>query len=130
MLKGVYFDNDDAVHYNRTAYDKRTMRMLTVKNGKLVFDVADIAFLPRNQAYLQLSTEAQFGVESYEVVTEEEYETKYSGVVEIGDSSVVDVYTLDGRLIGSGLQKEAVSSLGKGLYILRHGSSSEKLIVR
>ncbi len=130
MLKGVYFDNDDAVHYNRTAYDKKTMRMLTVKNGKLVFDVTDIDFLPRNQAYLQLSTEAQFGVESYEVVTEEEYESKYSGVVEIGDSSVVDVYTLDGRLIGSGLQKEAVSSLGKGLYILRRGSSSEKLIVR
>lgn len=130
MLRGVYFNNDDAIHKNRTAYDRKTMRILTVKNGKLVFDVADIDYLPRNQAYLQLSTDTQYGVECYQVLSEEDFDLKYSGVETIEVSSSVDVYSLDGRLVKAGIAKEDVPSLGKGLYILRHGQVSEKLVVR
>lgn len=130
LLKGVYFNNDDVIHLNRTAYDGKTMRILTVKDGKLVFDVADIDYLPRNQAYLQLSDDVQYGVGCYRVVSEEEYEAEYTGVSVIESSSAVDVYGLDGRLVKAGISKEEVASLGKGLYILRGGMSSEKVVVR
>ncbi|MDE5871455.1 MAG: hypothetical protein K2H22_05915 [Muribaculaceae bacterium] len=130
MLKGVYFKNDDVIHKNLTPYDKRTMRILTVKNGQLVFDVADIDYLPRNQAYLQLSGDEQCAVECYRVVTEDVYEAEYSSVEALPVSAVVDAYTLDGRLVKAGISRQEASSLGKGLYILRSGAVSEKLIVR
>lgn len=57
-LAGVFFDNPGTTHYNRTPYDKSTMRMLAVKDGKLNFVTSDIEFLPRNQAYLQVGAEA------------------------------------------------------------------------
>lgn len=131
LLKGVFFNNDDVIHENRTAYDRKTMRILGVKDGKLVFDVADIDYLPRNQAYLQLTDDVQSEVGCYQVVTEEEYDVKYSQVEGIMMSSDVDVYSLDGRLVKTGVQKNEIPSLvGKGLYILRNGQISEKLIVR
>lgn len=130
MLKGVYFNNDDVIHKNRTPYDRKSMRILTVKDGKLVFDVADIDYLPRNQAYLQLNEDSQFDIPCYQVLTEEEYDILNASVEGLEVSSVVDVYSLDGRLIKSGIAKTDVPSLGKGLYILKCGSKSEKLIVR
>ncbi|MDE5585784.1 MAG: hypothetical protein K2I92_05495, partial [Muribaculaceae bacterium] len=60
MLKGVYFENYGKIHKNLTPYDRKTMRILTVKDGQLVFDVADIENLPRNQAYLQLTGDDQY----------------------------------------------------------------------
>lgn len=55
MLKGVFFNNDyPSSHINQTAYDKSTMRSLAVVDGKLMFVTADIEYLPRNQAYLQV----------------------------------------------------------------------------
>lgn len=129
MLKGVYFNNDDEIHKNRVAYDRKTMRILTVKNGKLVFDVADIDYLPRNQAYLQLSNAEQYNVDCYDILTEEEFDDRYNAVDFITVSSIVDVYSVDGHLVRSGILKEEVPSLGKGIYILRSGEVSEKLIV-
>ncbi len=35
LLKGVYFDNDDRAHYNRTPFDRNSMRVLGVKDGKV-----------------------------------------------------------------------------------------------
>ncbi|MDE7351353.1 MAG: T9SS type A sorting domain-containing protein [Muribaculaceae bacterium] len=130
LLKGVYFNNDDVIHGNRKAYDRKTMRILTVKDGKLCFDVADIDYLPRNQAYLQLSETQQYGVECFKVVSEEEYEAQYDAVDELETLSTVDVYSLDGSLLISGAVKEEISSLGKGLYIVRSGTSSRKMVVR
>ncbi|MDE5849531.1 MAG: hypothetical protein K2H38_05270 [Muribaculaceae bacterium] len=130
LLKGVYFNNDDVIHKNRKAYDRKTMRILTVKDGNLCFEVADIDYLPRNQAYLQLTEADQYNVKSFKVVSEEVYEAEYNGVSVVEDSSVVDVYSLDGRLVKAGVNKEEVPALGKGLYILRSGNNSEKAVVR
>ena len=130
MLKGVYFDNELVTHYNRTAYNPATMRILTVKDGQLVFDVADLDFLPRNQSYLQLSDAVDCAVKTYKVVSEQEYNEKYAGVSSIEADQTVDVYGLDGRLVKAGVIRSDVSSLGKGMYILRSGSASEKLIIR
>ena len=130
MLRGVYFNNDDVVHRNRKAYDAKTMRILTVKDGKLVFDVANLDYLPRNQAYLQLNSDIQYGVKTYKVVSEEEYKGHYDAVETISIDSTVDVYSLDGHLVKSGISRGEVDALGKGIYILRSGVAMEKLVVR
>lgn len=72
-LAGVYFDNTTTTHYNRTPYNAQTMRCLTSRNGKLVFAKADYDYLPRNQAYLNLSG-AETAIDTFEVMTEKEYD--------------------------------------------------------
>lgn len=53
LLKGVYFNNSSALHLNRVAYDKNTMRVLgKLSDGTIGFKTEDIDYLPRNQAYL------------------------------------------------------------------------------
>ena len=130
LLKGVYFNNDDVIHENRVPYDSKTMRILSVKNGNLVFDVADIDYLPRNQAYLQLTDEDQYKVGCYQVLSEDEYEHNYNSVGIIEAIDVVDVYTADGRLIRAHIAKQDVPSLGAGLFILHGKGLTEKVIVR
>lgn len=129
-LKGVYFDNSSSTHYNRTRYDKRTMRILKVVNGKLTFVVGDEEFLPRNQAYLQLTWDPHYDVANYTVMKLEDYNKEFGAVEAVTESSVVDVYGIDGRLIKSGMEKADVPALGSGLYILKSEGHSEKLIVR
>ncbi|MDE6523393.1 MAG: hypothetical protein K2L17_11285 [Muribaculaceae bacterium] len=129
-LSGVYFDNDTyRAHYNRTPYDKETMRILKVVDGKLTFTVGDVDFLPRNQAYLQLTDRDQYPVADYTLVSEEEYNDIVAAVEAIPASALVDVYSLDGRLVKSGIAKTDVNSLGKGLYIIKAAGLSEKLIL-
>lgn len=129
FLKGVYFENYGKIHRNLTPYDRKTMRILTVKDGHLVFDVADIEYLPRNQAYLQLTDVDQYAVDCYKVMTEDEYNDYVDAVVTIPAEDEVDVYRPDGRLVKAGVLRQDVPSLGKGLYILRNGNASDKLIV-
>lgn len=130
LLKGVYFYNEEPYnHRNRTPYDRRTMRLLTEKNGQLTYDQADLQWLPRNQAYLQLSNEAEYAVASYRLMTEDDYEEQYGAVEVIPVDASVDVYSVDGRLVKSGMIRSDVYGLGKGLYILRSGSQMEKLLV-
>ncbi len=129
-LKGVYFNNETPfAHRNLTPYNKRSMRILTEKDGILSFEVAEIENLPRNQAYLQLSDEKEYAQPSYKVMLEADYEDQYGAVATIGVDAVVDVYSLDGNLIKSGISRGEVYTLGKGLYILRSGAEMEKLIV-
>lgn len=129
-LSGVYFDNDTyRAHYNRTPYDKQTMRLLKVVNGKLTFTVGDEEFLPRNQAYLQLTAADQYPVADYTLMSEAEYDEIVAAVEAIPATSLVDVYSLDGRLVKAGIAKSEVNSLGKGLYILKANGISEKLIL-
>lgn len=71
QLKGVYFDNDMATHYNRTPYDKATMRSLTCVDGKLKFVTGNYDFVPRNQAYLSVAAGTAAEVP---VLTEDEVE--------------------------------------------------------
>lgn len=131
LLKGVYFDNDERDHHrNRTRFNKETMRVLGVKDGRLAFVESDIEYLPRNQAYLQLTDASQYGVKDFIVMTEDQRDAELGSVSVVPETAVVDVYTVDGRLVKSCMAKEEVSSLGKGLYILRAAGVSEKLIVR
>ena len=71
LLKGVFFDNDMKTHYNRTAYDPNTMRMLgTMADGKIGFVTSNIDFIPANHAYLQVpaGTPAEL-----KLISEEDY---------------------------------------------------------
>ncbi len=132
MLKGVYFDNPlNNKHYNRTAFDKETMRVLGVaQDGRVAFVRGNYEFIPRNQAYLQLTDPAQYATDEFILMTSEQRDAEFAAVAVLPVSASVDVYSLDGRLLKSGVAKSEVSSLGKGLYILKSGNSSEKMIVR
>lgn len=133
LLKGVYFNNPLPLHYNRVAYDRETMRVLGSIDGRLAFVESDIDFLPANQAYLLLDNPDQYPMPYFLFMTEEERDERFGpemSVDSIPVSSSVDVYSLDGRLVKEGILKEDVPSLGKGLYILRSGGVSEKLVVR
>lgn len=71
MLKGAYFNNPSKTHYNRIAYDAKTMRMLgTTSDGSLGYVTASISFIPANASYLSVpeGTPAEL-----KLVTQEEY---------------------------------------------------------
>ena len=75
QLKGVYFNNPDRWKSKdaRTAYDPSTMRVLTVKDGKLVYATDNsLDYLPANQSYLKVPAGT---AETLTVMTEEEYHT-------------------------------------------------------
>ena len=74
QLKGVYFNNPDRQKSKdaRTAYDPSTMRVLTVKDGKLVYATDNsLDYLPANQSYLEVPAGT---AETLTVMTEEEYQ--------------------------------------------------------
>lgn len=59
LLEGVYFNhNAGGKHDVRTAFDKKNMRLLTVKNGELLLVAEGDAYLPANTAYLTVSSGA------------------------------------------------------------------------
>ena len=75
QLKGVYFNNPDRWKSKDalTAYDPSTMRVLTVKDGKLVYTTdSSLDYLPANQSYLVVPIGT---AETLPVMTEEEYHT-------------------------------------------------------
>lgn len=125
-LKGVYFDNASEGHVNQTPYDRNSMRSLAEVDGKLMFVKGDYDVVPRNQAYVLLTGDDQKAVDEYEVLTPEEYEER-NGVALIGEDSIVDVYQLDGVLVRSGIRRADVHELPHGIYLIRMGSSTEKL---
>lgn len=130
-LMGIYFDNPSVNHNNRTAFDKESMRVLGVsKNGKLAFVRGNYDYIPRNQAYLQLTDPQQYAVDEFLVLTEDQREEELGAVAVIASDATVDVYSLDGRLVKAGVARSEVRSLGKGMYLLRGEGATEKLIVR
>lgn len=129
-LKGVWFDSDIEGHVNRTAYDSESMRILGVNDEGLAFVKGDCSFLPRNQAYLPLSGMSQQSIDEYRVLTVEEYVKVKDGVDIIGSDDIVDVYRIDGTLVKKGMVRYEVPQIGAGVYILRSGSASEKVMVR
>lgn len=71
-LKGCYFDNSLPTHYNRTAVDQKTMRLLgTDASGNLSFVKSSLQYLPANQSYLQVWDGCE---DNIRIVTEAEYE--------------------------------------------------------
>lgn len=130
-LKGVFFDNPLTFHYNRLPFDKESMRVLGIgKDGRLSFVKADYDFVPRNMAYLQLTDPSHYDTEEFLVLTHEQRDIEFSAVETISSEDFVDVYSLDGRILKSGILKSDVPLFGKGLYILKGAEKTEKLIVR
>ena len=75
QLKGVYFNNPNRLKSQdaRTAYDASTMRVLAVKDGKLVYTTdSSLDYLPANQSYLSVPAGT---AENLPVMTEEEYQS-------------------------------------------------------
>lgn len=75
LLKGVYFNNDDGAHTNRTAYNPKTMRLLgTCKDGSIGFVTSNVSYIPSNSAYITVpeGSDAEF-----KIVTEEEYQANH-----------------------------------------------------
>ena len=130
-LKGVYFCNRaNNLHKNLTPFNKETMRVLGIgKDGRLAFVEGNYDYIPRNQAYLQLTDPAQYKVKEFILMTSEQRDIEFSAVETIALDSYVDVYGIDGNLLKSSVSKSDVPSLGKGLYILKSGDKSEKMIV-
>ncbi len=130
FLKGVYFDNPSKMHYNRTPFNKQTMRVLGIgKDGRLAFVRGDYEFVPRNQAYLQLTDPKQYDQDEFTLMTEEQREEELGAVAAIPVTQTVTVYSLDGRLVKKGIAKSDVPSLGRGMYILKSAGTTEKMIV-
>jgi len=130
VLKGVYFDNHEPklgeFHYNYTAYDANTMRVLGVTSaGKLGFVKYSGAYLPRNRAYLVVPTGSP---DEITLVTQAEYEEEkakddvtvtansYSRVY--GDANPTFGYTTSGyELKGTpALSCEATATSPVGTY--------------
>lgn len=56
-LKGVYFNHDAGdKHTVRTAFAKKTMRLLTVKDGEIAFVDEGDAYIPANSVYLKVAS--------------------------------------------------------------------------
>lgn len=56
-LKGVYFNHDAGdKHTVRTAFAKKTMRLLTVKDGEIAFVDEGDAYIPANSVYLNVAS--------------------------------------------------------------------------
>lgn len=107
------------------------MRVLGVgKDGRPAFVKSDLEFIPRNQAYLQLTDPDQYQVDEFILMTADQRDIEFAAVEAIPVDSTVEVYSVDGRLLKSSVSKSDVKALGKGLYILKSGSKSEKLMVR
>lgn len=71
QLEGVYFYNTSKSHYNVTAYDSSTMRVLgTTSDGSLGFITSTDDYIPANTAYLSV---AEGTAEELTIVTEDEY---------------------------------------------------------
>lgn len=110
LLRGVYFDNDNPVHYNRMPYDPATMRVLGVlSDGSLGFVTANIDFIPANQMYLSVpaGTPAELKLVDADHVNA-------IGAVQ-ADAAPSDVYSLDGRVVRQ--QATGLDGLAKGIYI-------------
>ena len=72
QMGGVYFENYMKTHQNLTPYDRKTMRVLGVlSDGSLGFVVGNIKYLPANQSYLKVPSDAP---DEIRIVTAEEYD--------------------------------------------------------
>ena len=72
LLSGVYFNNANSQHLNRTAFNASSMRVLGITaDGSLGYITPSLDFLPANESYLQVpaGTPAEL-----KIVTQEEYD--------------------------------------------------------
>lgn len=116
QLRGVYFNLDDKFytgHYNRTAYDEKTMRVLGIcSDGSLGYVTSTtLDFIPANTSYLKVPESAPAELK---LVTEKEYATSV-GSLSAEDGLDAPVFDLSGVKVGDGAGE--VQSLHRGVYI-------------
>ena len=110
LLRGVYFDNDNPVHYNRVAYVPATMRVLGIlSDGSLGFVTANIDFIPANQMYLSVPA----GTPAELKLVDADHVNAIGSVQ--ADAASSDVYSLDGHMVRQ--QATGLDGLAKGIYI-------------
>lgn len=141
MLGGVYFENTSLRHKNLTPYDKETMRVLgTLSDGSLGFVVGNYEYLPRNKAYLsvpagspaeiKLVSEEEYVNASIDSVISDATSVRIEGMTLYADgNSRIEIYNVTGQLVGSGCLS-SFTLPAPGVYIVRSGASTVKLIAR
>ena len=118
-LKGVYFCNPTADKYRKvTPYNKTTMRMLAVSDGKLVFTNSDvnISYIPANKAYVDMESYLKQHTHTYPtltVITEEDYVAGISTIEMEPQVKQKGVYNLNGQRIA-----DSTEGLSRGVYIV------------
>ena len=116
-IHGIYFDNSESGHRNRTKYEAETMRVIGVHDGKLAFVKATTdyltnkSYLPHNKCYLNVSAGAEETIALTDVLAIGSIET---------DNTKAEIYTLTGQKVPEG------TSLRPGIYI-RNG---KKVVIK
>lgn len=121
-LAGVYFQNDMHLHVNRLPYSKTTMRVPGVlPDGSLGFVTADIDYLPRNEAYLNVSEGTSATLRT---MMKEDYDRWVAGIEPVYGKAErpSEIYTV----FGVKVNVKSVKDLTPGIYIV----DRKKLIVR
>lgn len=110
LLKGVFFNNPNKLHYNRVAYNSFTMRLLGItKSGKLGFIKSTLDFIPANGMYLSVPVDTP---DELTIVTQDEYQFLLMGVDDIFmDEESSDSYSINGIKINNLLIEK------RGIYI-------------
>ena len=117
LMKGVYFNNDNDLHYNQLAYNPSTMRVLGVTSeGKLGFVTVDIDFIPANTAYLTVPANSP---RELKLVAESEYDTSVDEVELNGEFSY-KIYNLQGV---------EIEQLQQGVNVLLYENGTAKKII-
>lgn len=141
MLKGVYFNNNDLVHKNRTPNDKATMRVLgRLSDGSIGFVTSNEQYLARNKAYLVVpaGTPAELKMEiasnaAIGTVTSDAVTISINGLeLRVDGAEDAVVYNITGQLISrsANANSHAISLPAPGIYIVKAGSKVAKLIAR
>ena len=141
MLKGVYFNNNDLVHKNRTPYNKATMRVLgRLSDGSIGFVTSNEQYLARNKAYLVVpaGTPAELKMEiassaAIGTVTSDAVSISVNGLeLHVDGADDVVVYNITGQLItrSANANSHAISLPAPGIYIVKAGSKVAKIIAR
>lgn len=80
--------------------------------------------------FIQNTTTSPMYIHGIKVTTPNQETTGINSVVSSGDVSTTAVYGVDGLLIKRDATADDVKSLNKGLYIMRSGSNSRKIVVK
>lgn len=80
--------------------------------------------------FIQNSNSKPLYIHGIKVTTPNQETTGINSVVSSGDVSTTAVYGVDGLLIKRDATADDVKSLNKGLYIMRSGSNSRKIVVK
>lgn len=142
-------DTDAAISFDKYYFEEKPgpsgsaqfVLQVTMDNGENWFDAEDLAAAPNGRCTVYLTDymgqDIRFrwafmsrnsGVAAIDNVDVHDA----SGVAEIGTdgTATMDVYTVDGVIVARGISMETVRALPVGMYIIRNGSKTSKVMVR